>query len=141
MGEKERDEVKELLEHDPNSAAGLMTTEFLSLPVTGTVADAIDAIRGFEDPETLTDLFLIDQAGHLAGIAPLSRLMLAPGGQPLAELHDDHRISARLEDSGQKVAELFDKYNLRCLPVLAHDKHLAGVIHAEHVIAWLRTER
>ncbi len=141
MSEKERDEVKELLEHDPDSAAGLMTTEFLALPVTGTVADAIAAIRDFTDPETLTDLFLLSPEGCLAGIAPLSRLMLAPGAQPLAELHDDHRISCTLQQSGEKVAELFDKYNLRCLPVLDGEKQLAGVIHAEHVIAWLRTER
>lgn len=141
MGEKERDAVEELLEYEPDSAAGLMTTDFLALPVTGTVADAIAAIRSFEEPETLTDLFLLDEAGHLAGIAPLSRLMLAPGNQPLTELHDEHMISAQLGQSGQKVAELFDKYNLRCLPVLGEDQQLAGVIHAEHVIAWLRTER
>ena len=141
MSEKERDAVEELLEHDPDSAAGLMTTEFLALPLTGTVADAITAIRGFEDPETLTDLFLLASDGSLAGITPLSRLMLAPGDQPLTELHEGHIVSAELEQKGEKVAELFDKYNLRCLPVLDEDKHLAGVVHAEHVIAWLRTER
>ncbi len=141
MSEKERDAVEELLEHDPDSAAGLMTTEFLALPVTGTVADAIAAIRDFVDPETLTDLFLLDVAGSLVGITPLSRLMLAPGDQPLAELHEGRVRSAQMEQTGAKVAELFDKYNLRCLPVLDEDKHMAGVIHAEHVIAWLRTDQ
>ncbi len=143
MSAKERDAVEELLEHDPDSAAGMMTTEFLALPVTGTVADAIAAIRGFVDPETLTDLFLLDAEERLVGIAPLSRLMLAPGDQPLAELHDEGSriITAALEATGEKVAERFDKYNLRCLPVLDEEQKLAGVIHAEHVIAWLRTDR
>jgi Mg/Co/Ni transporter MgtE len=45
-----------------------------------------------------------------------------------------------LEANGRKVAELFDKYNLRCLPVLDRDKRLVGVVHAEDVIAWLRTD-
>ena len=141
MGEKERDAVEELLEHDADSAAGLMTTEFLALPVTGTVADAIEAIREFSEPESLTDVFLLDGDGRLVGMAPLSRLMLAPGNQPLAELHEGRVVSAHLEQAGAKVAEKFDKYNLRCLPVLDDDKQMAGVIHAEHVIAWLRTER
>jgi magnesium transporter len=39
------------------------------------------------------------------------------------------------------VAELFDKYNLRSLPVLDQEKRLAGVIHAEQVIALLREKR
>ena len=99
------------------------------------------AIRDFVDPETLTDLFLLDEEGRLTGITPLSRLMLAPGDQPLAELHEGRIRIADMELPGNKVAELFDKYNLRCLPVLDEEKHMTGVIHAEHVIAWLRTDR
>lgn len=141
MSEKERDAVEELLEHDGDSAAGLMTTEFLAMPATGTVADAIAAIRDFIDPETLTDVFLLDEKGRLTGITALSRLMLAPGNQPLAELHEGRVIYSELEQTGAKVAELFDKYNLRSLPVLDEDKQIAGVIHAEHVIAWLRGDK
>lgn len=147
MSEKERDDVMELLEHDADSAAGLMTTEFLALPATGTVADAMAGIREFTDPEALTDIFLVDAEGRLAGVVPLSRVMLAAGAQPLMELHDPHHrqdgrlITSSLGASGAKVAERFDKYNLRCLPVLDEEGLLAGVIHAEHVIAWLRTGR
>jgi magnesium transporter len=37
-----------------------------------------------------------------------------------------------------QVAELFDKYNLRALPVLDRSGKLAGVIQPDHVIAFLR---
>ena len=40
--------------------------------------------------------------------------------------------------SDKEVAELFDKYNLRSLPVLDEHGRMAGVIHAEQVIAQLR---
>ena len=140
MNEKERHELEELLDYDPDSAAGLMTTEFLAVDEVGTVADAMKALREFEgDPETLTDLFVVDGEGHLKGMIALSRLMLTPGEVTLASLHEGRMVSSGLEANGRKVAELFDKYNLRCLPVLGDDKRLAGVIHAEHVIAWLRT--
>jgi magnesium transporter len=36
------------------------------------------------------------------------------------------------------VAELFDKYNLRALPVLDDEGKLVGVVEADHVIAFLR---
>jgi magnesium transporter len=110
------------------------------VPEGETVADAIQAVRYFEgDPETLTDLFLLNAERHLTGIIALSRLMISPGETPLLQLHEGRMVSSGLDENGRKVAELFDKYNLRCLPILDEEKRLAGVIHAEHVIAWLRT--
>lgn len=139
MGEKERHDVEELLEYEEDSAAGLMTTEFLSIDSASSVGDAIDLLVRYEgDAETVTDIFLIDSEGGLHGVIPLARVILASREAPLASLHDGHMVSSGLGAGGRKVAELFDKYNLRCLPVLDENKHLAGVIQAEHVIAWLR---
>ena len=45
---------------------------------------------------------------------------------------------ARCTAPEREVAELFDKYNLRSLPVVNHHGSVAGVIHAEQVIAQLR---
>jgi Mg/Co/Ni transporter MgtE len=57
----------------------------------------------------------------------------------LAGLAEDHMVSCGIHASGKKVAELFDKYNLRALPVVDADQKLAGVVYAEQVIAQLRT--
>jgi Mg/Co/Ni transporter MgtE len=38
----------------------------------------------------------------------------------------------------RQVAELFDKYNLRALPVVDEQGRLVGVVEADHVIAFLR---
>jgi Mg/Co/Ni transporter MgtE len=45
-----------------------------------------------------------------------------------------------VDANGRKVAELFDKYNLRCLPVVDNEKKLVGVIHADQVISLLRAK-
>ncbi len=140
MSEKERHEVEELLEHSPDSAAGLMTSDYVAVGSDGSVRDAMAALEAFEgDVERVTDVFVVDAAGHLEGTIPLAKMMLASRDEKLAALHDGHLVSCGLEMNGRKVAELFDKYNLRCLPVLDEEKKLSGVIHAEHVIAWLRT--
>jgi flagellar motility protein MotE (MotC chaperone)/sporulation protein YlmC with PRC-barrel domain len=140
MDEKERHDVEELLEHPPESAAGMMTSEFAAAPADGTVEDAFAALTAFEgDLASVSDIQLVDAEQHLHGTVALSTLMLAPRDTPLARLHDGHIVSATFETHGRKVAELFDKYNLRCLPVLDSEKRLAGVVHAENVIAWLRT--
>ena len=140
MGEKERHDVEELLEHSPDSAAGLMTTEFFSVGQDATVAYAMAGMREYEgDVETLTDIFVVDEGRQVRAVVPLSKVMLAEGATKVAELSDGHVVCVAEEANGRKVAELFDKYNLRCLPVHDHGRRLVGVVQAEHVIAWLRT--
>ena len=68
------------------------------------------------------------------------QLLLAKAETPLANLPQGHIVTCNVDANGRKVAELFDKYNLRSLPVVDHDKRLVGVIHAEQVIALLRAK-
>jgi len=139
MNEKERHEVEELLEYAADSAAGLMTSEFVAMAATATVEDALGALRKFEgDLDSVTDIFLVDEEGRVQGTVALSRLLLTARETALGTLSEGHLVSAGLATNRRKVAELFDKYNLRCLGVLDEDGRLVGVVHAENVIAWLR---
>jgi Mg/Co/Ni transporter MgtE len=140
MDPEERQEVEELLEFSGDSAAGQMTTDYISLGEGAGLGEAIAALRDFEgDQETLTHIFLVDEKEELRGLVPLVKLLLAAEGSGLAGLTDGHIVSCDIHASGKKVAELFDKYNLRALPVVDAEKKLAGVIYAEQVIAQLRT--
>jgi magnesium transporter len=66
------------------------------------------------------------------------QLLLAAPDSPLSALPHGHLVSCHEDANGKKVAELFDKYNLRSLLVLDEERRLMGVIHAEQVIALLR---
>jgi len=139
MDPEERQEVEELLEFSSDSAAGRMTTDYIALHENALVADAITALQGFEgDMETLTHIFLVDEEERLHGEVALVRLVLAKPEAALSELTDGHIVCCDLDANGKKVAELFDKYNLRSLPVVDDDKKLAGVVYVEQVIAQLR---
>jgi magnesium transporter len=141
MGAEERQEVEELLEYAPDSAAGLMTTDYVAVGVGATVAQAMQALRDFEgDLESVTEVFVVTEQGHLESVIPVARLALQVEARPLREVEAGHLVSAGLNANGKKVAELFDKYNLRSLAVLDEHGQLAGVIRPEHVIAWLRAK-
>jgi magnesium transporter len=141
MDPEERQEVEELLEFSGASAAGRMTTEYIALAEDAVVRQAIEALREFEgDIETITDVYLIDEEERIVALIPLVQLLLADAEAPLAGLPHGHLVSCDVDANGKKVAELFDKYNLRALPVIDHDKRLVGVIHAEQVIALLRDQ-
>jgi len=139
MDPEERQEVEDLLEFSGNSAAGRMTTEYVALPATAIVDQAIDALRDFEgDIETITDIYLLDEEERIAGLIPLVQLLLAKAEAQLSTLPQGHIVTCDVDANGRKVAELFDKYNLRSLPVVDHHGRLVGVVHAEQVIALLR---
>ena len=139
MEPEERQDVEELLEFSADTAAGRMTTDYVDVPAAGTVADAIAALRAFEgDADTITEVYLVNEAKYLKGVVALPRLLLAETATELTTLSESHMVSCGLHASDKEVAELFDKYNLRSLPVLAPHGHIAGVIHAEQVIAQLR---
>lgn len=139
MEPEERQEVEELLEFSGDSAAGRMTTDYIALPATARLADAIAALREFEgDIEIVTDIYLLDEEGRIDSLVSLVQLLLAVPDAPLSELPHGHVVACDIDANGRKVAELFDKYNLRSLPVLDGEKRLVGVVHAEQVIALLR---
>jgi magnesium transporter len=140
MDPEERQEVKELLEFREDSAAGRMTTEYVAVPQSAAVADAIRALRGFEgDPETITEVYLIDSGEVLKGVVPLARLVLARPETRLEVLAEPRFISVQSNQHENEVAELFDKYNLRALPVVDKGGKLVGAVEADHVIAFLRS--
>jgi flagellar motility protein MotE (MotC chaperone)/sporulation protein YlmC with PRC-barrel domain len=140
MAPEERQEVEDLLEFSGDSAAGQMTTDYISLGEGALASDAVASVREFgDDMETLTHIFLVDDKEVLRGVVPLLKVLLAPPESTLASLAYGHIVSCDIHANWKKVAELFDKYNLRALPVVDAEKKIAGVIYAEQVIAQLRT--
>jgi CBS domain-containing protein len=138
MEPEERHDLAELLEFEADTAAGLMTTDYVSAAKDATAADAVRALREFEgDPDTITEIYLLGEDETLAGIVTLPRLLLATPETPLSALAYEHKRSCGLHASDKEVAELFDKYNLRSLPVVDAHGRIAGAIHAEQVIGQL----
>ena len=139
MEPEERQEVVELLEHREETAAGLMTTEFLALPVTATMQNAVDSMRHFEGGvESVSTIYLVDSHGTLVGAVPLAKLVLAEASTPMLSLTQEPLVLTHEGAEDKEVAELFDKYNLLTLPVVDEEGKLAGVITADDVITVLR---
>jgi Mg/Co/Ni transporter MgtE len=139
MDSAPKSEVRELLEFEEDTAGGMMNTEYVALHQNALVTDALAGLRGNEDLlETLNTLFLIDAEERLTATIPLARLFLAEPGTKLQSLASDTLIQVNVDESQDRLTELFDKYNLLTLPVVDEDGKLAGVITADDVISVLR---
>ena len=139
MEPEERQEVAELLEFDERSAAGAMTTDFVSANVNVTVAAGVQALRAFDgDAETVIEIYLLDEKRELRGAVPLARLVMAQPDTRLAVLAEPRVLSCPADMRQDDLAEMFDKYNLHALPVVDAQNRMVGVVHADHVISFLR---
>jgi magnesium transporter len=139
MDTEPESDVRELLEFRENTAGGMMNTEYIALPKNAHAADAMLALKGNEDLlEALNTIFLVDDDGRLTGSVPLARLFIAAADAPLQDLAPETLIQAPVDESRDRITELFDKYNLLTLPVVDEEGKLAGVITADDIISVLR---
>jgi magnesium transporter len=139
MEPEERHEVEELLEFDENSAAGCMTTDFVPLGTEATVAQAVLALRAYDgDPESVTEVYLLDEKRTLRGAVSLARLVMAQPETRLAVLAEPRVLCCQADMRQNELAEMFDKYNLHALPVVDEAGRRVGVVQADHVISFLR---
>jgi Mg/Co/Ni transporter MgtE len=116
-----------------------MTTDFIALGIDATVAQAVEALRAFDgDPESVTEIYLVDDKRILRGAISLARLVLAQPETHLSVLAEARVLSCPSGLHQNELAELFDKYNLHALAVVDPQGRMVGVVQADHVISFLR---
>jgi magnesium transporter len=138
MDPEERHEVEELLEFHEDSAAGRMTTEYVSVLLRfhgrrGGAGSARIRRRCGDGHRNLSPR----RRRILRGAVPLSRMIVALPGSHLKVLAEPRVLLLPGDMHQSDVAELFDKYNLRSLPVVDAQGRLIGVVHADEVISYL----
>jgi magnesium transporter len=138
MQPEERLEVTQLLEFGEHTAAGRMTTEFIAVPETGVVDDAIEALKTFEGSrEALATVYLTGVSHRLSGAVPLVKIAISSPAIQLSQLSEPY-IACAPDTPQDEVAALFDKYNLITLAVVDEHGRLVGIITADDVITMLR---
>jgi Mg/Co/Ni transporter MgtE len=138
MQPEERLEVTQLLEFGEHTAAGRMTTEYVSVGDHGVVDDAIDALRRFEGSrEAVATVYLYNVAFKVVGAVPLVKIAISSPSTPLSQLSEP-AVTCASDTPQDEVAALFDKYNLITLAVVDEHERLAGIITADDVITMLR---
>jgi flagellar motility protein MotE (MotC chaperone)/sporulation protein YlmC with PRC-barrel domain len=141
MQPEERQEVTQLLEFGEHTAAGRMTTEFVSVADHLVVDDAIEALKQFEGSrEAVATVYLYNVVFKVVGAVPLVKIAISPPSTRLSELVEP-AITCTADTPDDDVAALFDKYNLVTLAVIDEHERLAGIITADDVITMLRHSR
>ena len=131
-------QIRKLLQHRDETAGGLMTTEFIALPQNLTAEQVISRLREIEpDAETIYYLYVVDEAGHLAGVLSLRRLIPSPPDKLISEIMIKENITVSPEMSHREVANFISKYNLLAVPVVDQDKKILGIVTVDDVMDFI----
>ncbi len=131
MEGEEQSDVAELLHYEDDTAGGLMTTEFVTMPRDLTVGEALVRLREMaETPNMIYYIYVVETEGSwkLCGVIALRSLILADPGVKLADVMREDYQYASTDDSARDVAERIAEYNLLALPVFDEQEDLAGIV-------------
>jgi flagellar motility protein MotE (MotC chaperone)/sporulation protein YlmC with PRC-barrel domain len=140
MEGEEQADVAELLPYEDDTAGGLMTTEFVTLPRNLTVGEALARLREMaQTPNMIYYLYVVEkeESWKLLGVIALRSLILADPDVPLEDMMRDEFQMARADDSAREVAEKIAEYNLLALPVVDEAGDILGIITVDDAMEML----
>ena len=136
MEEEEAADLKELMEHEPDSAGGIMTSEYVAVSAALSAAEVLAELRDLaaEVPaENSFTIFLIDPDESLRGVTNLRDVLVAPPDTPVADIMNANPAVAHVGDDVMEAARLVARYDLFALPVL-DDGQLVGIITVDDAL-------
>lgn len=163
MDPEEALEVEELLHYAENSAGGMMTTEYVAVPIWATAGGVITSLRAHARaaereevdplPAALPEIYIVAREGEdafeprpasapvplqaegrLVGVLELRDLLLA---YPEARLFDIMRSDPPVvhpDDDAVDAARMIAEEDLVALPVVDEAEHLLGIVTVDDAI-------
>jgi magnesium transporter len=139
-----RRETVQLLAYDPDTAGGLMTTEFVSVSAEMTVEAALENVRAVArsgKKEAMHNIYTTDAQGRVAGVMSLRELLAAPAGAKISDIAWTEVVSVSPGADREEVARVIANYDLVAVPVVSESGHVMGVITVDDVIDAIQEEQ
>ena len=131
------EEVRELGAYGPETAGGLMTTEFVALDPDTKIWEAVDELRRLGEEgsaETIYYIYVCNNEQRLLGVVSLRDVILCDPGRALSDLMREKIVRVSPGDDQEKVAHEIAKYDLSAIPVVDDFSKLLGVVTIDDVV-------
>lgn len=128
-------EVRTLLGYPEESVGRLMTPDYVAVRPGWTVAQALVHIRGHgKDSETISRIFIVDQAWRLLDDVALRRLILADPESLIEDIMDHSFAALSVFADREEAVRMIQKYNVVALPVVDSDGVLVGIVTVDDIL-------
>jgi len=140
LGENKKKTVEEFLHYAENTAGGLMTTEFLKINHTWTVAETIQYIRKVSGSfRSILFVYVVNEKNHLLGVVSLRTLIISNQSDHIEKVMKRIKLHQTVHpETGLKdVATMMTRYNLMSLAVLDQSHRLLGAVMVDDLLGKL----
>ncbi len=141
LSKKIKENVIALSGYPPETAGGIMSTDFATIHYDMSIQEALEKLR--EDSPSkkmIYYLYVVNHKMQLIGFVTLKDLILEHPEQKVAKVLHKNFIAVQVAEDREKVAYQVAKYNLVAIPVLNNEKQLVGIVLHDDVIDIIRAE-
>ena len=136
MAPEEAADVRHLSQYPPESAGGLMITEYLAYPDYAHVADVLDDLRTHAERYASYDVqyaYITSQSDLLVGVLRLRDLLLSPAVTSVAALMIPNPLRVEVTMTLDTLQQVFDRHPFFGVPVTDDVGRLVGVVRRADV--------
>lgn len=141
LSKKVREDVIRLSAYPPETAGGIMNTDFATVRADMSCAEAIAKVR--EDApskKTVYYVYVVDDNQRMLGFITLKDLIMAHPDTLVSDaLHKDF-VYAYVDEARERVVHLIEKYDLVAIPILNHEHQLVGIVTHDEAIDIIQAE-
>ena len=137
LTEEAREETEKLLQYEPDTAGGLMTTDFVSVEGNLSIESALYQVRAVARSgrrESMHAIYVGDADSRLVGVMSLRELMAAPEGATVSDVMHREVVTVSVSADREEVARVTSEYDLVVVPVVDGFQRIVGVITVDDVI-------
>ena len=139
LEDDDKEDVKQLLQYNPETAGGIMTTEYLDIHANNTVKETLLFLQTTEE-EPRHYLYVVDKDNVLKGVVSLGDIVTSTFDTQMLEITNQNVKAVYYYEDQEEVAKTFSKYGYILMPVIDEQHHLLGVIDIDDVMDVIEEE-
>ena len=138
MSPEEAAEVRKMIEYDPETAGGLMLTEFIAYNESSTVKEVIEDLRANSEKYKnyqIRYIYVVSDDNLFVGVLQMQDLLLSNPNKRLSDIVIKEEVMAVNADTSlEELDDLFDTYKYYGFPVIDDQNYLIGVVIRNSVL-------
>lgn len=141
LDKKVREDVIILSAYPPETAGGIMNTDFATIFADMTAFEALAKIRkDAPSKEMIYYIYVVDHSMILKGMVTLKDLVMHEPKEKVHEMLNEFFVYAEVNEDRESVAQKIEKYDIVAIPVLNSLNQLVGVVSHEEAIDIIQKE-
>jgi magnesium transporter len=142
LDKKIREDVIVLSAYPPETAGGIMSTDFATVLIHMTCQQALAKIRqDAPSQKMIYYIYVVNDDMEMIGIITLKDLIMSDPKDIVRDIVNENFIYANINEDRENVAHKIEKHDLVAMPVLNNLNQLVGIVSHEEALDVIRAEQ